>query len=280
MYQYYNITLQGSDTVTLTYKLEKHRPAQVWAGLMSNAKVENLRPTLNPWRDFDKSILPDKVNYLIELVDKLNGWLPDYNKITSKWDYNDHQSSVNKFHVHFPEQERNETDPVRRAQLAEYNDLIHEIEMLAINNKKEYPRLLLCPDGYGLIPLELSDYKLFRAKRFFGELCLHYPHVGRHPYELYMANDINCPTDQIVPQRFISTLHTLRFYDEDALEHYHKGRFHEFYKRSTLKQVIKWNDPTMAFGYIPMGKLVTDLSSVEVLDHVKSCDRIINWQIY
>lgn len=280
MFEYYDITLQGKDEVTLTYKLEQHRPAQVWAGLIHDAKVESLRPTLNPWRDFDKSILPDKVNYLIQLVDKLNEWLPDYNKITSKWDHNDCQASVNKFHVHFPEQERNETDPVRRAQLAEYNDLIHEIEMLAINNKREYPRLLLCPDGYDLVPLELSDYKLFKAKRFFGELCLHYPHVGRHPYELYMANDINCPVDQIVLQRFISTLHTLRFYNEDALEHYHKGRFKQFYENSTLKRVIEWDDPKMAFGYITIGKLMSSNTEQEVLYSVSNCNKIIDWKVY
>jgi hypothetical protein len=281
VYQYYDITLQGTNTVTLTYKLEQHRPAQVWAGLMSSAEVKNLRSTLNPWLDFDKSILPSRVNHLLELVDKLNEWLPSSKKITEKWDHNNHQLSVNKFHIHFPEQEKTETDPVRKSQLSEYNDLIHEIEILAFGrNKKQIPHLLICPEYYEMIPLESNDYKLFRAQRKFGELCLHYCHVGRHPFELFAADDINCPIDQIVPQSRISTFHTLRFYTDDFLEHYFKPRFREFYERSTLKQLLPFNDPRMAFGYIPMGKLVTDLSSEEIINQVKSCNTIINWRLY
>ena len=281
MYQYYEITLQGTDTVTLTYKLEQHRPAQIWAGLMSNAKVENLRPTLNPWRDFDKSILNDKVKYLLEVANKLNKWLPDSNKITGEWDYTNHQGSVNKFHVHFPEQEKTETDCERRSQLSEYNDLIHEIEILALgNNKKQIPHLLICPDNYDMIPLQDQDYKLFKAKRNFGELCLHYCHVGRHPFEVYAAGDINCPVDQIVPQTLISCFHTLRFYTDDFMEHWHKTRFRNFYEVSTLKHILKFNDPKMAFGYIPMGKLITKNTLQEILNQVKSCNRIINWKLY
>ena len=281
MFEYYDITLQGSETVTLTYKLEQHRPAQVWAGLINSASVERLRPTLNPWRDFDKSILPQRVSYLLELVDKLNQWLPEANKITDKWDHDNHQLSVNKFHIHFPEQEKTETDPIRKSQLSEYNDLIHEIEILALGqNKRQIPHLLICPDGYELVPLELDDYKLFRARRTFGELCLHYCHVGRHPFELYAAGDVDCPVDQIVPQTIISAFHTLRFYNDEFLEHYYKPKFREFYERSTLKQVLAFNDPKMAFGYIPLGKLVTTLSLQEVVNQVKSCNRIVSWQAY
>ena len=281
MYQFYEITLQGSETVTLTYKLEQHRPAQVWAGLMSTAKIENLRNTLNPWRDFDKSILPDKIKYLLSIAEKLNTWLPESNKINGEWNYYDHQESVNRFHVHFPEQEKTETDIERRKQLSEYNDLIHEIEILALgNNKKQIPHLLICPDGLEMVPLEDDDFKLFKAKRNFGELCLHYCHVGRHPFELYAANDVNCPVDQVVPQTLISCYHTLRFYTDDFMEHWHKTRFRSFYEASTLKQVMSFNNSKMAFGYIPMGNLVTTLSVQDILNNVKSCNSIIDWKIY
>ncbi len=281
MYQYYDITLQGTDTVTLTYKLEQHRPAQVWAGIINTAEVDRLRPTLNPWRDFDKSILTSKIHYLLELVLKLNEWLPDDNKIKEKWDHTNHQLSVNKFHIHFPEQEKTETDPERKSQLSEYNDLIHEIEILALGqNKKQIPHLLICPDGYDLIQLQDDDYKLFRARRVFGELCLHYCHVGRHPFELYAANDIDCPIEQIVPQTIISAFHTCRFYTDELLEHYHKPKFREFYERSTLKNVMAFNDPKMAFGYITLGKLVTTESETEILERVKNCNKVISWKAY
>lgn len=280
MYQYYDITLQGQENLTLTYKLESHVPAQCWAHLMSKASVSHLRPTLNPWRDFDKSIIRDRIQVLLSLVEKLNQWLPESNKITSKWDFNNFQHSVNKFHIHFPEQEKTETDPIKRAQLSEYNDLIHEIEVLANKNKKHIPHLLICPDGFDYIPLYKEDFNLFRARRFFGELCLHYCHVGRHPFELFAAGDFDCPVDQIVPQSSLTTFHTLRFYNDTMLEHHYKPKFYEFYKRSTLKQVKEFNDPTMAFGYITIGKLITLQSESEVLSLVSKCDRITDWKIY
>jgi hypothetical protein len=280
VYQYYDITLQGTDTVTLTYKLEQHRPAQVWAGLMLSSTPNQLRANLNPWCDFDKSLLPLKVFKLLELVDLLNQWLPESNKIKSKWNHKDHQGSANKFHIHFPEQEKNESDTTRLRQLAEYNDLIHEIETLAKNVKPEFPHLLICPDIPNRVPLEDNDYSLFKVNRVFGELCLHYCHVGRHPYELFSARDINCPIEQIVPQRDISSFHTLRFYTDNFTNDQMKPHFHKFYESSTLKQVIGFDDPKMAFGYIPLGKLVTSKSLQEVVDQVKLCDKIIDWQIY
>lgn len=279
MFNYYQLKLHGKEEVTLTYKLEHHRPAQIWASLMSHATVDKLRPTLNPWRDFDKSILPNKINQLEILATKLNEWLP--NKIVCKWDHTNHQASVNIFHIHFPEQEKTETDPIRRSQLTEYNDLIHEIEILALgNNQKQIPHLLICPDGYESIPLLDDDYKYFRTQRKFGELCLHYCHVGRHPFELFAAGDANCPIDQIVPQTSISTFHTCRFYTDTFLDHWHKPKFREFYNKSTLRHVVKWNDPKMAFGFIPIGQLVTSDSDEVVLNNVKKSSSIVEWKVY
>jgi hypothetical protein len=280
VFEYYDITLQGKDRVTLTYKLEQHRPAQVWAGLMHSATVSSLRPTLNPWQNFDKSVITERITRIEKLIDEINEWMPDQNKIIGKWDHNNHQESVNRFHVHFPEQEKTETDPLHRSQLSEYNDLIHEIESLAVISFTPKPRLLICPDRYDNIPLMDDDYKLFRARRFFGELCLHYCHVGRHPYELYAAGDVNCPIDQILPQNSMTTFHTLRFYNDEYMEHWHKGRFQEFYDRSTLKQVLDFNDPKMAFGYITMGKLMSSNTQQEVLDLVSNCNKIIDWKVY
>lgn len=277
MLQYY--TLSFDTGYKLTYELEQHRPAQVWAGLMLNAEVNRLRPTLNPWLDFDKSILVSKIKYLEDLAKAMNTWLPE--KITDTWDYNNHQQSVNKFHIHFPEHEKSETDPIRRKQLSEYNDLIHEIEILAgSNNNNLKPHLLICPDRYENIPLEDADYRLFRAQRKFGELCLHYCHVGRHPFELFSAWDITCPIDQIVPQTHITTFHTCRFYNDDFLEHWYKPRFYEFYKQSTLRYIREWNDPKMAFGYIPIGQLITDETDAIVLNNIRNCNKIVEWKVY
>jgi len=278
VYQYYNITLQGTDSLTLTYKLEEHRPAQIWAGLISNMPVSSLRPSLNPWQGFNKDQVDDKVNEINNLIVKLNEWLP--NKIQGIWDKLNHQESANRLHVHFPEQEKTETDLVKRDQLTRYNDLIHELEELTLRPKENRQHLLLCPDGTEFVPLEDSDYKLFKPSHKFGDLRLGYCHVGRHPFELYSALDIKCPEDQIVPQHSISAYHTLRFYDNQYMDHWHKARFYEFYNRSTLKNIIKWNDSKMAFGYITLGKLEYDGNRDQLVEQIGQCNKVIGWNIY
>lgn len=278
MFEYYDITLQGKDKVTLTYKLEQHRPAQVWAGLILDKKPNEMRPKLNPWRHFTTDVMYDLIDELNNLIDDVNVWIP--NKIDSKWDIHNHQASINKLHIHFPEQEKNETDPVRRSQLTRYNDIIHELEGLLYNKNKLFPRMLICFDDREVVELNIEDYKHFKARREFGELCLHYPHVGRHPFELYSAGDFDCPIDQIIPQTLISPDHTLRFYTDSLMDHHHKPRFREFYDKSTLKQALDFNDPKMAFGYITMGKLISSNTEQEVLDLVSNCNEIIDWKVY
>jgi hypothetical protein len=208
----------------------------------------------------------------------INLWMPE--KIEGKWDYNDPQQSVNRLHINFPKYEKNETDPIKRSQLTRYNDIIHELESLFSSKDILYPRMMLCFDDREAVNLEPEDYKLFTIRRTFGELCLHYPHVGRHPLELYYANDIDCPVDQIVPQSIITADHTLRFYEETMLDHYHLPKLKEFYNKSTLRHIMDFKNPKMAYGYISLGKLVSTLSLQEVLNQVKSCYRIINWRVY
>lgn len=284
MYNYYTITLSGGDEpCVLTYKIQDHITAQIWASLMKQVDVSSLRETLNPWRNFDHTILNQRIEHLESLTAKLNSWLPKDKIIPMKWDYDNHQASVNKFHVHFPEQEKTETDVNRLRQLSEYNDLIHEIEGLAYNLEKNRPHLLVCPDGLSEIPL--TDYTHFKARRTFGELCLHYCHVGRHPFELYSANDLNCPVDQIVPQTGINAYHTLRFYDDDWFDHWQFPKFRNFYERSTLKSKMAFEDAKMAFGYITIGKLEkvnnsVDFSNETVYNLVYNSNKIYHWEIH
>jgi len=274
---YYEIVLQGIETITLTYELEQHRPAQVWAKLINNHTPKDLRPKLNPWRNFDRSAIVPLVIELNDLIDQINLWLPE--KIDSKWNTDDNQGSINKLHVHFPEHEKNETDPNRRSQLTRYNDIIHELEGM-IGTTRLNPRLLICFDEIETIPLELEDFKHFTPGRKFGELCLHYPHVGRHPFELYRANDYDCPVDQIVPQSLISADHTCRFHTDPTPDNYFPPSFKIFYERSTLKHVIDYNDPRMAFGYITLGKLKGTYDEKDLLKRIGQCTKIISWRTY
>ena len=281
MYSFYEITLCTPDVIKLTYKLYSHGPAQTWAKLINNCSVEQLRKSLNPIRAVTN--IQDKINELIQLIEKMNSWMPT--KIIAFSNTDTIANNLNRLHIHFPELEKSETDTSRLYQLSSYNDLIHELETLnnAKNSNKNLSYILLCPDAPRSNELiSVEDFKYFTPNRNSGDLLLHYCHVGRHPFELYVNNDVNCPADQILPQYEISPLHTLRFF-EFKLDW---KKFTNFYYASKLKWPYEITDPRLAVGYIPVGTLIK-INDIEIIDSVTykkelltPLTKIISWKIY
>lgn len=281
MYSFYEITLCTSDVIKLTYKLYSHGPAQTWAKLINNCNVEQLRKSLNPIRAVTN--IQEKINELIQLIEKMNSWMPT--KIIAFSNTDTIANNLNRLHIHFPELEKSETNPDRLNQLSAYNDLIHELETLndAKNSNKNLSYILLCPDAPGSNELiSVEDFKYFTPNRNSGDLLLHYCHVGRHPFELYVNNDVNCPADQILPQYEISPFHTLRFF-EFKLDW---KKFTNFYYASKLKWPYEITDPKLAVGYIPMGRLIK-INNIEIINNVTYQEelltpltKIISWKIY
>lgn len=276
----YHLTIANdANSFVLTYELASHHAAQAWAHIMNSLSVGSLRENFNPWHGLQVSP-DDKINRLHELIDLLNEWLPD--KIQDRWDYNDPQSSLNKLHIHFPEQLNNETDITKLKQLVEYNDTIHELEDIIRSSQYKLIWILLLPKSDETIELHDSDYIHFKPQREFGELCLHYPHVGRHVLELVKSRDYSCPKDQIVTQTKISAYHSLRFYDDPISEDRYKLGLINFYYRSKLKELIEINDPKIAYGYLPIGKLVAldgeTIDREKVLSVIQETNRIVCWK--
>ena len=281
-YKHYHIVLANeANSYTLTYELASHHPAQEWARQMSSVSVEALRETFDPWMGIH-DLPEDKINRLHELIELSNEWIPE--KISDKWDYKNPQVSINKLHIHFPEQEKNETDPNRLSQLSEYNDVIHSLEYLI--RKISYKNtlcLMVIPESEFRTELDVDDYQYFKASREFGELCLHYPHVGRHALELLKARDIVCPVDQIVSQTLITPYHSLRFSKDPYSESQYHNAFDKFYKVSQINQLFDRNDPKIAFGYIPIGKLTAVDDNImpdeKVIEIVRNTNQILGWKI-
>jgi hypothetical protein len=295
-YNFYDITLSNStNEYVLRYELEQHRPAQEWANIMSNLPVEMLRPNKNPWHGIVTEILP-VVDELMLLIDDLNSWLPDTDKINLEWNHNDVQDSVNRFHIHFP-QHKDDPDPLHRTHLTRYNDIMHELENIerCRINQKENLHLLICPAPESAeniakfgqrkksVLLNDDDYQYFSMDKQFGWLIQGYFHIGRHPYEVFNANDVNVPDDQILCQSTIGPIHYLHFTGSIPLE-YKQKKFKDFYYSSGIKWPYALDDPKLAVGFIPMGKLKyingVELSEDETYSIVRSCNKIVDWKIY
>lgn len=277
MYSFYEIILSTPDVKKLTYKLYSHGPAQTWAKLINNCNVEQLRKSLNPIRAINN--IEDKINELIQLIEKMNSWMPT--KIIAFNNTDTIAKNLNRLHIHFPELEKSETDTSRLEQLSAYNDLIHELETL--NVAKNFSYILICPNSHYELDelISIEDFKYFTPNRNPGDLLLHYCHVGRHPLELYLNKDVNCPADQILPQYKISPYHTLRF-SKFTIDW---RKFTNFYYASKLTWPYKITDPRLAIGYIPIGTLIK-INDVEVENNTEYQEllmpdtTIIGWKIF
>ena len=281
MYSFYEITLCTPDIKKLTYKVYTHKPAQTWAKLINNCNVNQLRKSLNPIRAINN--MEEKINELMQLIEKMNLWIPT--KIITFSNDDTIANNLNRLHIHFPELEKSETDTSRLEQLSAYNDLIHELETLNVAKKfnKNFSYILICPDIHNELNelISIEDFKYFTPNRNIGDLMLHYCHVGRHPLELYLNNDVNCPVEQIVPQYKISPYHTLRF-SKFTLDW---NKFTNFYYDSKLTWPYEITDPKLAVGYIPIGTLIK-INDVEVENNTMYQEllmpdtSILGWKIY
>lgn len=264
----YNIWL---DENKFTYELLDNSVANTWAEFMKDADLDSLRPNLDPWHGLPN--LTEKIQEFNAVIENINQWIPE--KI-NLFDADDPEHSLNSLHINFPKQERIEQDNTRLEQLRNFNDLLHQID-LGLRSKGQRIFLLLCPDLGRSRSIEDSEYEFFQAGWRFGDLLLHYPHVGRHPFEIYTTNDRDVPSNQIVCQNKISALHTLRFFDA----HINKTDFKNFYQSSGIVWPYEFSDPKLAFGYIKLGTLTfvnnQKLSRQEILNTVKSSKKITKW---
>lgn len=251
--------------------MEPHRPAQVWADIMSKLDNSTLRKNFDPWHGLGTSPV-ELINRLLKLIDALKLPVTLPNKV---WE-NNLQELLNRLHVHFPAMEKTETDPQIKEWLTEYNDIIHTLEDIERNDGFIWLNIL--PDSEYEYDLLDSDYNLFTASKKFGDLCLHYPHVGRHLLEILKSKDYDCPADQIIPQHTIRAYHSLRFYEDTYSEEEHQSFLQNFLDTNALGKTYRFGDPKIAFGYINMGKLRYS-DKTEVIEIVKNTRFIKYWKI-
>lgn len=269
MYSYYRV--RTDNDLELTYKLNTRGVTQRWAELIAGLSTVDLRSDYRPVRGVQFGAQASILDELDSLIVILNSWMPT--PIAGGVDRSDIVGSLNRLHVHFPTLEASETDPVRLSQLTRYNDLIHDAQNAAALN----PYILLCYSSHQTQPLQAEDYTLFNTSWEFGSLLLHYPHVGRHPLELMLSKDHDCPPDQIIPQTSLSANHSLRF----SSCRVHRGDFAGFYHRSGLAWPYALDDSRLALGYIPMGQLeMGALTRVKILAKLMRAREIVDFAVY
>jgi hypothetical protein len=231
------------------YKVEEHSLAQWWYAAFKKRTLSDLRPTHKVMSGFDTELSPHLAR-LEQLVDALNEFVPD--KIAVRFDHARPRESLNALHIHFPLGMVSH----QNALICEYNDLIHFIEDILIkrDSSTTNERVMLCFMEHDRRAIAATEFQHFTITRNFGDCFAHYPHVGRHPLEIYFADDVFIPNDQILPMSEVTASCSFRFgtpmYAVGV--DFVKGRIdiERFFNRFGKHRLpYPWGDPRLAIGY-------------------------------
>lgn len=155
--------------------------------------------------------------------------------------------------------------------LVDLNSAIHQCEVYTKNPAQHRPSNHFSLDvnfrPHERIKLEDEDFQYFTPNRFWGELYLNYATVGVPVLHAFWNQEVKLP----VPQRQFTADFRIGF-----------GRDVEFDQldelRSWIREKYNWDpdDPKLAIGYVPLGK-VRDFkwSQTELFEKVRSKKRVL-----
>ena len=260
-----------TDNISMIYDLVEEEIAHLWAKSITQRNITEVC-SINHYAGYgSEALINARINRLYELADIINSFdstrviKQDINKDT--W-----QVALHIMHVHFPDMKNDSKYIEAWPLLTEYNDIIHWLESIFSNtwskdDKKDSTssmfRIALDfnKNVNEFIPIPEDAYRLFTPFTKFGDLSLHYTHVGKHAIEMLMVNDFECPSNQFMPQRTFNASCRLYltddFYSTEHLKEEYLARWHKFYNDRGGFDFwqLDIDDPMIAFGYCKIGRI-------------------------
>lgn len=202
------------------------------------------------------------------------------------------QPILNRVHTNFPEFFRHHVDPAKFHVAHEMNLLIHWLEYELANAIAGKQAYLFNLDFNHFAPAynlkqAFADPELgfFSPVLEFGNLHLHYIHVGRHFLEMFDADDVVCPPQDFRPQQEFNATCGLVFSEpvdrvtqDTAMRAYFARRGGEpFFGYA-------YDAPRMAKGFFKLGQLqnVADYGTraqrQALREQLQSAD-IVGWEL-
>lgn len=287
-----------TNNIKLSYDLIDHEITTSWSNLIQTRTVNDLCPINHFVGYASEELVQDRINRLYELSDLINAHVPDrvIKQTISKADW---KKSLQVMHVHFPDLKNDYEYKHLWASLSEYNDIIHWLESILMNiwdsttlTESSLFRITLDfnKSETQFLPIPNDAYQFFTPFFEFGDLMLHYTHVGKHPHEIFTVRDEVCPKDQLVPQRTFSAsvrMHfTDNFYKNPISKTILLRNWRQFYALRGGKDYwgMDIDDPKMAFGYLKIGKLVDtqipkDLNGMCEFRKLLASSKVTHWEV-
>lgn len=285
-----------TDGISITYNLIDDAIVTQWAELISAQTIDSICPINHYLGYASEELVTDRINRLYELADLINDSVPD-RVIKQEINQSNWRVNLHQMHIHFPDLKNDETFTHLWPYLTEYNDIIHWLESILLNIWGESPyssktsRFRITLDfnksNVTRVPIPDNSYKLFCPLMNYGDLLLHYTHVGKHAHEMLLMKDYTCPKDQFIPQRDFTASVRMHFLDnftppESSSKFYDSWK--QFYddKGGYDYWGYEIDDPKIAFGYIKIGEIESMPATEEELNEFReklSKTRVIDWEI-
>lgn len=160
-------------------------------------------------------------------------------------------SSLNKLHVEFPKFHQRRTDPERLKIANEMNLAIHWLEYELLGCKLF--NLDFNDASMTWHPIHEAELKYFCTDYTFGDLHLHYVHVGRPLFEMYLNEDRVTPPDQFKPQHYFNATCGMVFHEARVDEESVRRYFDSLGGKAFFGYA--YHDPRLANGYFKLGHL-------------------------
>lgn len=282
-----------TNDIHLVYNLIEHDIVKSWIEILDTRTVKDLCPHNHYIGYVSDDYLNLKIQRLYELADYINVHTPE-RVIKMEINKETYKEALNIMHVHFPALKNDISYKDIWDKLTEYNDIIHWLESTV---HIRWGKIKTSISGLFRITLDFNKsntefkiipsdgYKLFDPNTLFGELKLHYTHVGKNAHELFLNNDLVCPKEQFVPQQLYTASVRMYFTDDFYIntnnwKTYYNKRGKEFWG-------MEIDDPKLAFGYLKIGdlhsineaKIPNDIYSRHKFREKLANSRIIDWQI-
>jgi len=291
-----------TNNISMIYDLVDEDIAHQWANLITQRNSSELC-NINHYTGYgSEELINQRIQRLYELADLINEY-DDTRVIKQEINRNTWKVALHIMHVHFPEMKNDPNYQKAWPFLTEYNDIIHWLESILLNvwDKGTGSSLFRVTLDFNKSVFEFYDipesaYKLFTPITAFGDLSLHYTHVGKNALELFTVNDFECPPEQFIPQRKFNASCRLYFRDNifstDELKTQYLQNWKQFYnKRGEEFWKLGIDDPKLAFGYCKIGsmsKLIIDGKEITIPQTQSEVDlyreqivnsNVIDWEI-
>ena len=189
------------------------------------------------------------------------------------------QSNVNYVHTFFVEADRtNDTLSEYEQELwSNLNTQLHGLEIFARSQGKKFrgTAFVQLPNTT-TYDLSTESLRHFTVTSKFGVCYSNYPQVGRHIHELFSANDSVAADTHILPQSKISGDSFLWFGNNSSwcYSQYEIFLIKRWFIKNNIEEKLnmKWGDPKLAIGKLPVANIVTRISKQDLYGIVKLVD--------